>query len=57
MTDATEGPRKKRKQRTPEEADALVAEIMSIGAHCAALPVLDDRTLEEMLYDENGLPK
>ena len=45
-----------RKQRTPEEIDALVRETMAIAAHCASLPVLDDRSLEEMLYDENGLP-
>lgn len=34
-------------------ADRLVA----IGRECAALPVLDDRTAEEILgYDEHGLP-
>ena len=34
-------------------ADRLVA----IGRECAALPVLDDRTPEEVLgYDEHGLP-
>lgn len=34
-------------------ADRLVA----IGKECAALPVLDDRTPEEVLgYDEHGLP-
>ena len=34
-------------------ADRLVA----IGRECAALPVLDDRTPEEILgYDEHGLP-
>lgn len=34
-------------------ADRLVA----IGRECAALPVLDDRTPEEILgYDKHGLP-
>ena len=34
-------------------ADRLVA----IGKECAALPVLDDRTAEEIIgYDEHGLP-
>ncbi len=34
-------------------ADRLVA----IGEECAALPLLDDRTPEEILgYDEHGLP-
>jgi hypothetical protein len=57
MTDVFDVPKNKRKPRTPEEVEAIVAEAMAIGAHCASLPVLDDRSLEEMLYDENGLPK
>lgn len=29
-----------------------------IAAHCAALPVLDDRTPDQILgYDEHGLPR
>ena len=40
-----------------EEAERLVAEIMEIGRRCAALPVLDPRSPDEILgYDENGLP-
>lgn len=32
-------------------------EILRIGKECAALPVLDNRTADEILgYDENGLP-
>ena len=35
----------------------IAAELMAIGAHCAALPDLDRRTPDEILgYDENGLP-
>jgi hypothetical protein len=36
--------------------EALIEEAMAIGRHCASLPVRDNRTLEEMLYDERGLP-
>jgi antitoxin VapB len=33
------------------------ARIDAIVAHCAALPVLDDRSEDEILgYDENGIP-
>lgn len=35
----------------------LKDELLEIGRRCAALPVLDPRTPEEILgYDENGLP-
>ncbi len=31
--------------------------LLKIARHCASLPVLDDRSPEEMLgYDEQGLP-
>ena len=32
-----------------------VARVLKIGKECAALPVLDHRTAEEMLYNEHGL--
>ncbi|MEO7158239.1 MAG: type II toxin-antitoxin system VapB family antitoxin [Vicinamibacterales bacterium] len=36
----------------------LSDELREIGARCAALPTLDDRTEDEILgYDENGLPR
>ena len=36
----------------------LAAELMAIGAHCAALPDLHSRTAEEIAgYDEYGLPR
>lgn len=44
------------KIRNITDMENLVAEIMSIGRHFAALPIRDPRRLEEMLYDENGLP-
>lgn len=35
----------------------LAAELLEIGARCAALPDLDSRSPEEILgYDEHGLP-
>jgi antitoxin VapB len=35
-----------------------VEEVMEISRRCAALPVLDPRTPEELLdYDEHGLPR
>jgi antitoxin VapB len=36
---------------------ALVERLLKIGRECAGLPVLDKRSPDEMLYDENGLPK
>ena len=35
----------------------LADELEEIAEHCASLPVLDNRSAEEILgYDENGLP-
>jgi antitoxin VapB len=36
---------------------SLAEELVRIGKECAALPVLDGRTADELLgYDEEGLP-
>ena len=36
----------------------LVEEIMEIGRHCAALPLRDTRSPDEIIgYDEHGLPQ
>ena len=35
----------------------VVERLLQIGHECAALPVLDDRRPEDMLYDERGAPK
>lgn len=43
-------------KRKARHADDVFRDIMEIADHCAALPVLDHRTPEEMLYDEHGLP-
>ena len=45
-----------REERKAQEIDILVDEVMQIGRHFSTLPVLDPRTLDEMLYDERGLP-
>lgn len=31
--------------------------LLQIGRECAALPVLDERSPDDMLYDERGLPR
>ena len=36
---------------------ATLDELMAIARHCAALPLLDARSADEILgYDETGLP-
>jgi antitoxin VapB len=35
----------------------LAEHLLNIGRECARLPVLDKRSPEEMLYDDNGLPR
>jgi antitoxin VapB len=42
--------RQRNKQRVVDRLD-------EIAKHCASLPVLDNRSPEEMLYDERGLPR
>ena len=51
ITERLERIRRKRNQ------SALVARLLKIGRECAALPVLDKRSPEEMLYHQQGLPK
>ena len=47
-----------REQRRDEAIDSLVDEVMDIGRHCAALPLLDARSPNEIIgYDEHGLPQ
>ncbi len=43
--------------RKKRNRGALVERLLEIGHECAGLPMLDKRSPEEMLYDENGLPK
>lgn len=48
--------REQRKTQSTAEIESLVSEIMAISRQFASLPLRDSRSLEEMLYDENGLP-
>ncbi len=47
-----------RLQRLKQQQDTqnLTEELNEIAEHCAKLPVLDNRSAEEILYDKNGLP-
>lgn len=43
--------------RRQRSGRSLAQELDAIALHCASLPVLDDRSDEEILgYDERGLP-
>jgi antitoxin VapB len=47
-----------REQRKEQAIESLVEDVMEIGRHCAALPLLDARTPDAIIgYDENGLPR
>ena len=49
--------RLERQQRKQEETQTLIADLMAIANHCASLPVLDDRSEDEIMgWDEDGLP-
>ena len=43
--------------RQTRRKKSLAEELNEIGRRLSKCPVYDDRTLEEMLYDEQGLPK
>ena len=46
-----------RQKRKQEAKETLVADLMAIANHSASLPVLDDRTEDEIMgWDQNGLP-
>jgi antitoxin VapB len=42
--------RRRNKRRLADRLD-------EIAKHCASLPMLDRRTAEDMLYDDQGLPR
>ena len=45
------------RSRRQTDVEQLAADLMAIGRRCAALPVLDDRSDEQLLgYDDLGLP-
>jgi len=46
-----------RERRKRENKAVLLADIRAIADHCAALPVLDTRSEDEILgFDQNGIP-
>ena len=45
------------REKGKREEDKLFAELMEIAEQCAAYPRRDERSLEELLYDERGLPR
>lgn len=46
-----------REERRRENKQALLEEIRAISHHCASLPILDNRSEDEIMgWDENGLP-
>lgn len=49
--------RERLERETHRRQPSLTEELLRIGRECAALPVLDERTPDELLgYDEDGLP-
>jgi antitoxin VapB len=45
------------REKGKHDEDKLFAELMAIADQCAAYPRREDRSLEEFLYDERGLPR
>jgi antitoxin VapB len=45
------------REKRKRDEDKLFAELMEIAEQCAAYPRRDQRSLEEFLYDERGLPR
>ena len=49
--------RLEREKRQDQPPETLVEILLRIGRECAALPLLDNRTPEEIIgYDQQGLP-
>jgi antitoxin VapB len=58
MTKAvTEAIRERLEREKRRREEAIVAEAMAIARRCASYPRRDHRSLEELLYDERGLPR
>ena len=45
------------REKTKTSREGIAEKLMEIGRRAAALPVLDPRDPDEMLYDDYGLPK
>lgn len=47
-----------KEQRRNRDIDSLIADVMDIGRHYTAQPLLDRRTPDEIIgYDERGIPR
>jgi antitoxin VapB len=47
----------KREERKRTNKEAMLADIRAIADHCSSLPILDNRSEDEIMgWDENGLP-
>jgi antitoxin VapB len=59
MTEAVDRAIAERLERIRRKSNkaALVERLLEIGHECAALPVLDKRRPDDMLFDRQGLPK
>jgi antitoxin VapB len=61
MTQAIKRSLEERLARTEKAADTerdrYVADLLAIGQQIAALPELDPRPIDEILYDEDGQPR
>lgn len=50
--------REREQAKRGESSVELLTELLAIARHCRSLPVLDDRSPDEILgYDEHGLPR
>ncbi len=45
------------RENTRNERKGVSDRLLEIGAACAALPTLDDRAPDDILYGEDGLPR
>lgn len=57
VIEALERQLEEERQRTVEERGSLESQLRPFIAKMKALPVLDSRPGDEILYDEDGLPK
>lgn len=57
ITSAVEERLEKLRAREKSKRAGLADKLLALGQECAALPTLDERDPDEILYDENGLPQ
>ncbi len=57
MTEAVDRAITEGLERNKRNRQAVVKRLLETGHECAAMPVLDSRSPDDMLYDGNGLPR